>query len=610
MQNKELNLKELFLKKELTSEEANFIRAKFEKMGSDKTAEIVIDWFYKGIIKIIQDAQGTRIATYSPAHMIVLHSIDKENLLNVSTPFEETIRPLVNILDDLNEKLGESIIDYVNSPSHGKFLNIATLLACGASPNTNFTTTKTDANGKITQKITQPAVIYAMNENCFNLTKLLLQFHANPNERDNSHRTALHILAKKPNYEFTELFLAYGSDLELRLYKHLPRSSNRVREMLRLIGEPQDFHENNLSPIGDSSIDLALYHNNIGMIKLILKQLNKLPDTKYTLQGFLLLAVKCNRYDIFSHLLSTELKLEFSNDPQTELYMAVQKGDLEKVRELISKCDINDQIINGNTALHLACFKGYAGIVSLLLENGANPNIKNDLGFAPIHLAVTSNIQTITMLKTLLENGADINIQDAMGLTPLHYAASKGHVNIAEFLIDNDADYNIKTNVGNLPYDLINNEKMRDFFKKLEVNIVSNADINIGNIEAFDSKVENVFVTLNLKVFSYKVLKLKLITNFNHLKNNEKATLAHTLNYSVPIDEEARIEGENNQVKLLFKFNLFKNENGLLEVKYCGDEIHTFAVPELVEETNEVEQGFRKDLDETSKKTSELSLNN
>jgi len=44
--------------------------------------------------------------------------------------------------------------------------------------------------------------------------------------------------------------------------------------------------------------------------------------------------------------------------------------------------------VKGNTALHIACHRGYLDIVKHLLDNGADKNVTDNDGDTPLHYAV------------------------------------------------------------------------------------------------------------------------------------------------------------------------------------------------------------------------------
>lgn len=61
------------------------------------------------------------------------------------------------------------------------------------------------------------------------------------------------------------------------------------------------------------------------------------------------------------------------------------------------------------------CFKGYYDLAKLLVENGANVNVKNSMGGTALIYAATFNKLEIAQL--LLENGADKSVKDNRGGT-------------------------------------------------------------------------------------------------------------------------------------------------------------------------------------------------
>lgn len=69
--------------------------------------------------------------------------------------------------------------------------------------------------------------------------------------------------------------------------------------------------------------------------------------------------------------------------------------------------------------LHQATHNENLAVVSSLLQAGADPNAKNDIGLTPLHLARFNKNTAVTL--ALLEAGADPNAKAYYGLgTPLH----------------------------------------------------------------------------------------------------------------------------------------------------------------------------------------------
>ena len=68
-----------------------------------------------------------------------------------------------------------------------------------------------------------------------------------------------------------------------------------------------------------------------------------------------------------------------------KLFDAVENNDIDGVKEALSLgADVNAVDDYGNTALISACMWGYTNIVELLLEYGADINIKNNKGLTAL----------------------------------------------------------------------------------------------------------------------------------------------------------------------------------------------------------------------------------
>jgi ankyrin repeat domain-containing protein 50 len=96
----------------------------------------------------------------------------------------------------------------------------------------------------------------------------------------------------------------------------------------------------------------------------------------------------------------------------------------------------------GSTPLEIAAANGHSKLVRLLLKRGADVNGTDDTEGGPLQEAVS--IGNLPLAKILIESGADVKGCNQGKRNPLHQAAMIGHEPIARFLIREGADVNIQ----------------------------------------------------------------------------------------------------------------------------------------------------------------------
>lgn len=132
---------------------------------------------------------------------------------------------------------------------------------------------------------------------------------------------------------------------------------------------------------------------------------------------------------------------------ENKLINAINSGNLNLVKKLIEEnndLDINSQRNNGWTFLHYSVAQGERKIANFLLENGANPDIKNHINNYPLNYAI--NYENIEIVKLLLEYHADINIVDFHGFSPIFKAIEKDNLDLFKLLVNMGANIKMKCN--------------------------------------------------------------------------------------------------------------------------------------------------------------------
>lgn len=132
-------------------------------------------------------------------------------------------------------------------------------------------------------------------------------------------------------------------------------------------------------------------------------------------------------------------------------------GDLAHVSEHVSHhpVELHDYSGDGWTALHLAGFMGYAGVVVRLLRAGADTaaRSRNHQGNFALHASIAGRCE-FAVITALLGAGADPAAVDAQSYTPIHLAASRGDRAVCELLLACGAVRNVVTADGKSPGDI------------------------------------------------------------------------------------------------------------------------------------------------------------
>lgn len=103
-------------------------------------------------------------------------------------------------------------------------------------------------------------------------------------------------------------------------------------------------------------------------------------------------------------------------------------------------------ISNGETALHIVTARRDAVWIRFLTKRGANPNIRDKNGLAPLQLAVTLGF--VEGAEALVKAGAEVEITDSSGETPLISAVHRRDVSLIRLLLANGGNPDRADNSG------------------------------------------------------------------------------------------------------------------------------------------------------------------
>ena len=125
---------------------------------------------------------------------------------------------------------------------------------------------------------------------------------------------------------------------------------------------------------------------------------------------------------------------------KTQLWYYCQKGMTASVVRMLEMKSIDVEarreggVKDGSTCLMIAACGGHLDICRLLIDKGAQLEVKDEYGKTPLHCAaIQSNVEIV---RLLCDHGADVEARTNNGVGPLHLAVFNGHISIVKELIE------------------------------------------------------------------------------------------------------------------------------------------------------------------------------
>jgi ankyrin repeat protein len=118
------------------------------------------------------------------------------------------------------------------------------------------------------------------------------------------------------------------------------------------------------------------------------------------------------------------------------LYEACRRNNIKEAAGLIAKgADVNYFYdLRQETPLHNSCEHESPALATLLLDSGANIEVRDIFGWAPLHIAFQYGREAVIAL--LFDRGADINATCRNGRTCLHYGSGCNNAALVSQLLD------------------------------------------------------------------------------------------------------------------------------------------------------------------------------
>ncbi|XP_046576920.1 E3 ubiquitin-protein ligase MIB2-like [Haliotis rubra] len=246
-------------------------------------------------------------------------------------------------------------------------------------------------------------LILAAHDGQFEVVKVLLELGADTSSTDGKGHTALHAALIGKKEKTAQLLLEKGASVQVcnhqnRTALHFAAFANLPHVMMELIKKGCNVNAKDV--VGDTALHDAIQKGNREAVDLLMRAAKidlRIPNKK----GFnpLQFAAFTGNTSATQAILKRDagvVNLQKGEDNFAALHIATINDHVECARLLIDlgKAKVNIQGANGSTALHLACHEALYRTAELLLEKGADPNLKDVSGNTALHITLGADKST------------------------------------------------------------------------------------------------------------------------------------------------------------------------------------------------------------------------
>ncbi|XP_043472542.1 poly [ADP-ribose] polymerase tankyrase-like [Leptopilina heterotoma] len=160
-----------------------------------------------------------------------------------------------------------------------------------------------------------------------------------------------------------------------------------------------------------------------------------------------------SRYDMWKYLLTSLSKISAKTYFQEkQLHFSIRTGQVETVKEMVNEPsnEYESNTFARKLAVYIAVESGSEEMLKILLNAGYPVTDSLFKFISPLHLAAT--FEHPRLVKLLLDAGANVNLRtEDYRLTPLHFAAMSVQPAVVRFLLNHGADRSKASKFGESP---------------------------------------------------------------------------------------------------------------------------------------------------------------
>ncbi len=180
----------------------------------------------------------------------------------------------------------------------------------------------------------------------------------------------------------------------------------------------------------------------------------------------------------------------------SEIVNSIKKKDIASVKKMVNSTNVNEFDSNGVNLLTHAVMAEDFDLVKILIEKGANPNLKNKTKTGSTPLMMSSGAKSTKIAEYLIKNNADVDIPDKNGDPAINWSAYYGNIPFTKLMLENKA----KTNQKSIHSDGVMQVALKEY-KDSIVDLFINNNISIHNVKPANKAIIKAVKQGNFKLF-------------------------------------------------------------------------------------------------------------